>query len=975
MATMDREVLPSLNPEANQIEQTESPVSEGFGPMNYLLAHAYAINWETVFYVGLFVLAVLTRLVNLGDRVMSHDESLHTNYSFGLYQNGRFEHTPLMHGPLLFHMTALMYFLFGDSDFSARLYPAILGIILVLMPRLLFSKWLGKLGSAVASVMLLISPMVLFHNRYIREDTPSIFFTLLMVYAIFAYLDGVKPRQFRWLLLLSGAMLLSLASKEVGFMYIAIFGSFLTLFWLLQVIQGLRRGEVRPIVGWLLGGLIGLGVLLGASFVMGSLAASALPQLGINISGPFATIVAILVFLLVFGALALVFFQPLRSLIGSLGQYGNSVFQLTIAGIIVGTVAALGATCILSITQGSALVNLDAGIVQARQAQWFIVLIAPLVLIVIGTALIRFTRSPWIGALLLAALTGIVLLALVSLPLIIKIVLFIALLVAAVLRVGLLRASATAWLPWPDILIVLGVSAVTAVVLTFLQDRSKLPSVSAVIGPPYIDVWLYIPWVVAAVIIGGLLALRFYTPFFEEMRRYPVFDVLIVMGTMILPWLAAFPVFAAHYSLGDNSLSAVTLDASLKAILPFIAVAGVAGLCWNPQLWIPCVAVFYSLFAFFYTTMFTNGAGLGTGLVGSLGYWLAQQGVRRGSQPQYYYLFVELPVYEYLPVIGAAIAGVVGLFSLWRFRMARYADEALPSEMPVQPADVYENPESTEQPIDNVDGVAETVANPIEMMPLELHAEVEQLEPIPGEDGSVDGLLEGLAPDSATPLMSRWGQMDVPSPALDTLRPIAEAEKLDRVPFLPFVGYWAVLLIMFFTIAGEKMPWLTTHLTIPLIFATAWYVGTLLEQVELPAFLKQGWALIALTPILGIALANAAGPFLFGNVPLGGLQREDLLKTFTWFGAILLVVLLLAGVYWVWRRIGTTQTLRIALVGVFVLLGILTARTAWMAAFINYDYATEFLVYAHGAPADKLIMNELQDLSKRTTDGMGIKLP
>src|SRR5215470_8182512 len=178
---------------------------EALGPLNYLLAQVYALNWELIFYTVLFVVAVLTRFVNLGDRVMSHDESLHTNYSFGLWQTGKFEHTPLMHGPVLFHATALMYLLFGPSDFTARLYPAILGIIMVLMPRLLFSRWLGKFGAMVASVLLFISPMVLFHNRYIREDTPSIFFTLLMVYAIFAYVDAVNPRRLRYLILFSGA--------------------------------------------------------------------------------------------------------------------------------------------------------------------------------------------------------------------------------------------------------------------------------------------------------------------------------------------------------------------------------------------------------------------------------------------------------------------------------------------------------------------------------------------------------------------------------------------------------------------------------------------------------------------------------------------------------------------------------------------------------------------------------------------------
>ena len=153
--------------------------------LNKLLARVYSLDWTAIFYVVLFIAAILTRFIGLGDRVMSHDESLHTKYSYDLYKQGIFQHTPLMHGPILFHFVAFFYFLFGDSDFSARMYPAVLGILMVMMPKFLFSKWLGKRGAMIASLLLLISPMVLFHNRYIREDTPSIFYTLLMVWAIF----------------------------------------------------------------------------------------------------------------------------------------------------------------------------------------------------------------------------------------------------------------------------------------------------------------------------------------------------------------------------------------------------------------------------------------------------------------------------------------------------------------------------------------------------------------------------------------------------------------------------------------------------------------------------------------------------------------------------------------------------------------------------------------------------------------------
>src|SRR5689334_12913990 len=142
MATIEQ-VPPT--PEAQELDVSR--------PLDNLLARAYTLNWEAIFYIALFGLTVLTRFVNLGDRVMSHDESLHVKFSWDLYKNGNFQHTPLMHGPILFHATALMYFLFGDNDFSGRLYPAILGTIMVFMPVLLFKKWLGRFGAMATSVL------------------------------------------------------------------------------------------------------------------------------------------------------------------------------------------------------------------------------------------------------------------------------------------------------------------------------------------------------------------------------------------------------------------------------------------------------------------------------------------------------------------------------------------------------------------------------------------------------------------------------------------------------------------------------------------------------------------------------------------------------------------------------------------------------------------------------------------------------
>ncbi|MEO0566064.1 MAG: flippase activity-associated protein Agl23, partial [Chloroflexota bacterium] len=198
--------------------------------------HAYTLNWEAITYIVIFVLAAFTRLYDLGDRVMSHDESLHTNYSYQLARDGNFQHTPLMHGPILFHFTAMFYFLFGANDFTSRLYTAILGIAIVMMP-LLFRRWLGKWGALLSSIMLLISPITLYYNRYIRHDTPNIFFSLLMIYGMFMYLSGPENQRRRehWLYLIAGAMIMNLGSKETAFIYIAIFGIYLAVFWFVRL--------------------------------------------------------------------------------------------------------------------------------------------------------------------------------------------------------------------------------------------------------------------------------------------------------------------------------------------------------------------------------------------------------------------------------------------------------------------------------------------------------------------------------------------------------------------------------------------------------------------------------------------------------------------------------------------------------------------------------------------------------------------
>ena len=92
-------------------------------------------NWETLIFTAILILGFFTRFYDLEPRVMSHDENSHVYYSWRLYEGDGYQHTPLTHGPFLFHITAFSYFLFGDTDTTARI-PFVLHSILALSPLL-----------------------------------------------------------------------------------------------------------------------------------------------------------------------------------------------------------------------------------------------------------------------------------------------------------------------------------------------------------------------------------------------------------------------------------------------------------------------------------------------------------------------------------------------------------------------------------------------------------------------------------------------------------------------------------------------------------------------------------------------------------------------------------------------------------------------------------------------------------------------
>ncbi|GAB4444246.1 MAG: hypothetical protein Kow00120_13880 [Anaerolineae bacterium] len=809
------------------------------------LARAYVLDWETIAYATIFVLALFTRFYDLGARVMSHDESLHTKYSWDLYANGVFAHTPLMHGPLLFHMTALAYFLFGDDDFTSRIYTAVLGVALVMMP-LLFRRWIGRTAALLAAVMLLISPYILYYSRYIRHDIPAIVFALLMAWAAFRYIEDPE-RQPKWLYISAASMILMLASKEVAFFYVAIIGTFLAIVFAVQYInQRLPRVSSRLI------------------------------------------------------------------------------FEIVMAGVGLGGLAAIGVIVVLTIAPLSAWNQQPA--YRDRAFQWILAVILPLFAVLIGAAVWQFGRRRLRGF------------PIFIIPAIFFVALAFAVVVIVAEEASRLEPAAGVAEPATPEQIVAGAQADLS---QFLVGNSSLILINAVV-----------------ILFGGALiyaSRRF--GWWESFLAVPTFDVLILIGTLILPWITPFFIKAQGYSPTNyDNFWIIFFN-----FLPFMALSIIIGLTWNWR-WAVAAAIFYGIFAFFFTTMFTNGRGLASGIIGSLGYWLEQQGVRRGSQPQYYYVLQTI-FYEFLPLTGALAAGVMGLNRFFR-RLREQAErsEAALAEAPAAGAGdangVGDNPGESA-----LGGVEDSGADFATLRGEPTLAATGRA--AARAAGAVE-IAEAAPEDAAEPA----------SDAAQTRRFRLPADQLlIGVPVVAFFGYLAVIMFVSLTFAGEKMPWLTTHITTPLIFLAAWYFAAVFDSVNWRKFASRGWLLLILLPLAVFAGARVLGPLFNPAVrPFQGLSQQHLALTGEWLAALLVFTGAVAGIVAVLDRVGVRHLGKVAVMVAFTALSVITARSAWMASFLNYDLANEYLVYAHAAPAVKTVLHRIEELSLATTDGLGIVL-
>ena len=422
----------------------------------------------------------------------------------------------------------------------------------------------------------------------------------------------------------------------------------------------------------------------------------------------------------------------------------------------------------------------------------------------------------------------------------------------------------------------------------------------------------------------------------KTIRRSPAFNLIVFVGALILPQLAAFPVSLLGWDPLDYSTSGILRTGIVLAL--FIVISFLIGIWWNRTVFLKSAAAFYMIFIFFYTTVFTNIHGFFTGIIGSLGYWLSQQTVQRGGQPLYYYALIQLPVYEFAAIAGTILALAIGLKKRKFFTVPGDYLSADPEDEVIIIPETEDSGDEIEFP-DAVNDFA-----------------------IPGSPEISN------APDSPEI------QDGADDPDESESVPVPEADD-KKIPVLLFLLYWGISSLIAYSIAGEKMPWLTVHIAMPLALSASWGFGYLLETLPWKKLFSQNGLLGLLGAVIAIfSLGGIFGAFNGFPQPFAGKDLEQLRATFRFITALLFLIAGAAMVIHYWKKWRITTLLEVFSLCVMIMLMVLQTRTAFVSSFINYDYTNELLTYAHGGPGSKVAYEIIEDLGRRTGQGKNISV-
>jgi uncharacterized protein (TIGR03663 family) len=214
-------------------------------------------SFERIFLL-VFLLTIILRFWHLDLKLFHHDEAIHSWFSYELLKTGAWVYDPSYHGPFLYYVTAGMFYLFGDSDLTARLLPSFFGTLLIPLVYYIYRiGYLDKKQTLIAALLVALSPDMVYFSRFLRHDIFMLFFSFLLLVAILYYLEYGKTR---FAIIAAVAMAGGLCCKEEMPVIILIFASFfLFAIW---------QGKFRLPPGWKYDCIMGAFIVFGIMSVL-----------------------------------------------------------------------------------------------------------------------------------------------------------------------------------------------------------------------------------------------------------------------------------------------------------------------------------------------------------------------------------------------------------------------------------------------------------------------------------------------------------------------------------------------------------------------------------------------------------------------------------------------------------------------------------------------------------------------------------
>ncbi|GIV97888.1 MAG: hypothetical protein KatS3mg057_2545 [Herpetosiphonaceae bacterium] len=188
--------------------------------------------------------------------------------------------------------------------------------------------------------------------------------------------------------------------------------------------------------------------------------------------------------------------------------------------------------------------------------------------------------------------------------------------------------------------------------------------------------------------------------------------------------------------------------------------------------------------------------------------------------------------------------------------------------------------------------------------------------------------------------------------------PAVERESIAHL-FGGFALFWFVVAFATFSWAGEKMPWLVVHMTLPATVAGALVLDRMLRHLEWRTVREaSGWLvvpailffLLALVSIAAVRIDHQAG---------GGIGRRIL--------AFIIGIAAIYVLYWQSARLGMRTLFRIVAFTLLALLAIYTVRATALAVYRHPDTPRELLVYTQTGPDVPILARQIETIAKNQT--------